>query len=61
MLVVEHTANGRTIVTLKKDWHPGRVSAEYTPPRRNYVTGANAERLQRALLGKPLATRCVAK
>jgi hypothetical protein len=56
MLVIEHTANGRTMVTLKKDWHPGRMGTQYTPPRRNYVTGESAERVQRALLNKPVAS-----
>ena len=55
MLIVEHTANGRTMVTLKKDWHPGRMGSQYTPPRKNYVTGGSMERVQRALLKKPMA------
>lgn len=55
MLIVEHTANGRTMVTLKKDWHPGRMGSQYTPPRKNYVTGDSMERVQRALLKKPVA------
>lgn len=55
MLIVEHTANGRTMVTLKKDWHPGRIGSVYTPPRKNYVTGDSMERVQRALLKKPVA------
>lgn len=55
MLIVEHTANGRTMVTLKKDWHPGRIGSGYTPPRKNYVSGDSMERVQRALLKKPLA------
>ena len=55
MLIVEHTANGRTMVTLKKDWHPGRMGTQYTPPRKNYVSGDSMERVQRALLNKPLA------
>ena len=55
MLIVEHTANGRTMVTLKKDWHPGRMGSQYTPPRKNYVDGYSMERVQRALLKKPMA------
>lgn len=55
MLIIETTSNGRTMVTLKKDWHPGRMGTQYTPPRRNYVDGPSAERVQRALLNKPLA------
>lgn len=54
MLIVEHTANGRTVVTLKKDWHPGRMGTQVTPQRRNYVDGSNMERLQRAYLPRPL-------
>ena len=34
MLVVEKTSNGRTIVTIKRDWHPGRVSLAYVPKVR---------------------------
>lgn len=52
MLIIERTANGRTTVTLKKDWHPGRMSSAYTP-RRNYVDTQAMERVQRALLVKP--------
>lgn len=55
MLIIEQTSNGRTIVTLKKDWHPGRMGSQYTPPRKNYVDGSHMERVQRALLNKPLA------
>jgi hypothetical protein len=56
MLVIETTSNGRTMVTLKKDWHPGRMGSQYKPPLRNYVEGASAERVQRALLKKPVAS-----
>jgi hypothetical protein len=55
MLIIEKTSNGRTMVTLKRDWHIGRMGSQYTPPLRNYVEGASAERMQRALLKKPLA------
>lgn len=34
MLVIEKTSNGRTIVTLKKTWHPGRIGLAYTPKVR---------------------------
>jgi len=56
MLIIETTSNGRTMVTLKKDWHPGRMGAQYKPPLRNYVEGVSAERVQRALLKKPVAS-----
>lgn len=29
MLVVERNSDGRTIVRLHKDWHPGRISCDY--------------------------------
>ena len=49
MLVVEKTANGRTIVSIKRDWHPGRIGTAYTPkPRREY--SINEYRIQSALL-----------
>ena len=35
MLIIEKNSNGRTMVTLKKDWWPGRISAGWTPPQRN--------------------------
>jgi len=50
MLIVERNENGRTVVRLHKDWHIGRLGSAYTPPRKNYVVGETAERLQRALL-----------
>jgi hypothetical protein len=43
------------MVKVKKDWHPGRMGSQYTPPLRNYVSGDSAERVQRALLKKPIA------
>ena len=49
MLIVEKTNNGRTIVVLKKDWHPGRINKGYIPPLRNYMTDSSI-RLQTALL-----------
>lgn len=50
MLIIETTSNGQRIVKLKKDWHPGRLSSNYTPPRKNYVDGMYMERVQKALL-----------
>jgi hypothetical protein len=35
MLIVEKTSNGRTIITVKRDWHPGRISLAYTPRARS--------------------------
>ena len=34
MLIVERTSNGRTIVTVKRDWHQGRISLAYIPKVR---------------------------
>ena len=56
MLVVERNENGRTVVRLHKDWHIGRMSSAYTPPKRNYVT-RDAERLQTSLLETRHASR----
>ncbi len=56
MLIIETTSNGQRMVKVKKDWHPGRMGSQYTPPLRNYVSGDSAERVQRALLKKPVAT-----
>jgi hypothetical protein len=49
MLVTTKTSNGRTIVTLHKDWHPGRIGANVQPKQRNYMSH-DALRIQRALL-----------
>lgn len=35
MLITERTSDGRTIVRLHKDWHPGRIGAAYKP--NNYL------------------------
>jgi hypothetical protein len=56
MLIIETTSNGQRMVKIKRDWHPGRMGSQYTPPRRNYVTGPSAELVQRALLKKPMAS-----
>ena len=55
MLIIESFSNGQRMVKVKKDWHPGRMGSQYTPPLRNYVHGDSAEYVQRALLKKPLA------
>lgn len=34
MLIVEKTSNGRTIVTIKRDWHPGRIGLAHVPKVR---------------------------
>lgn len=52
MLVVEYIANGRTVVRLHKDWHPGRISRAWLPPPQNNVSGGDAFALQSAFLPK---------
>ena len=52
MLVVERTSNGQTIVVIKKDWHPNRISKAYQRPLQNNVQSADAWNLQTALLNK---------
>jgi len=49
MLIIEKTSNGRTIVRLHKDWHPGRISKSYQPPPKDYMTDSSI-RIQGALL-----------
>ena len=56
MLVIERNENGRTVVRLHKDWHIGRMSSAYTPPKKNYVT-RDAEWLQTSLLETRRASR----
>ena len=50
MLIVEKTSNGRTIVTVKRDWHPGRISLGYVPKVRSM--DAHEVRWQKALCKK---------
>ncbi len=52
MLVVEHVANGRTVVRLHKDWHPGRISRAWLPPPQNNVTSGDAFLIQSAFINK---------
>lgn len=63
MLIVEKTSNGRTVVRLHKDWHPGRIGERVRtvnhPPRDARATNllnrddiADADLLQTALLRK---------
>jgi hypothetical protein len=52
MLIVERTSNGQTIVVVKKDWHPNRISKAYQPPMQNNVQSHDAWRLQTGLLNK---------
>lgn len=36
MLITERTSDGRTVVRLHKDWHPGRIGLGWIPPPKNY-------------------------
>lgn len=56
MLVTERTSDGRTIVRLHKDWHPGRISAGYIPPYRNYMTTDEDFHLQQTVLNNRKVT-----
>lgn len=51
MLIIEQQSNGKNIVKIKKDWHPGRIGRAYTA-NKNYVGGREMEKLQSALLVK---------
>ena len=58
MLITERTSDGRTIVRLHKDWHPGRISSGWAPPQRNYMTTEEDYHTQHTLLKrKPLTVR----
>jgi hypothetical protein len=58
MLITERTSDGRTIVRLHKDWHPGRISSGWLPPQRNYMTTEEDYFTQHTLLKrKPLTVR----
>ena len=57
MLIVEHMSNGRTVVRLHKDWHPGRISRAWMPPPQNNITGGDNYALQTALLGSKRSKR----
>jgi hypothetical protein len=50
MLITERTSDGRTIVRLHKDWHPGRISAGWLPPQRNYMVSDEDFHVQHSLL-----------
>jgi hypothetical protein len=51
MLIIEQQSNGKTIVKIKHDWHPGRIGKAYNP-NKNYVDSHCMEKLQGALLAK---------
>ena len=47
MLILERTSNGRTIVTIKRDWHPGRLGVAFVPKVR--MMDAHEARWQKVL------------
>lgn len=53
MLITERTSDGRTIVRIHKDWHPGRLGCAYIKPQRVEPLSPTMERIQTALLYKP--------
>ena len=59
MLITERTSDGRTIVRLHKDWHPGRIGSGYVPPTRNYMTKEDYH-TQHTLLKRATMTKAVA-
>lgn len=56
MLITERTSDGRTIVRLHKDWHPGRISSGWTPSQRNYMTTEEDYHTQHTLLKRATIT-----
>lgn len=50
MLIIERTSNGKTMVVMKKDWHPNRIGKAYQRPLPNLVVSEDAVNLQRAFL-----------
>jgi len=60
MLITERTSDGRTIVRLHKDWHPGRISSGWLPPQRNYMRTEEDYFTQHSLLKRATMTRPVA-
>lgn len=49
MLIVERTSDGRRIVRLHADWHPGRIGLAWYPRQKNFPS-RDMDRLQAALL-----------
>lgn len=61
MLIIEKNSNGRTMVTLKKDWWPGRISSGWLPPQRNYMTTEEDYHTQHSLLRNRKVTEASCK
>ncbi len=53
MLIIEKTSNGRTIVTLKPTWHPGRIGLAYVPKVRSMAD--HEVKWQKVLCKPPIA------
>jgi hypothetical protein len=56
MLVTERTEDGRTVVRLRKDWHPGRIGYAWVPPMKRYTLSSVEERMQKQAI-KDLVNR----
>lgn len=52
MLITEYTSDGRTIVRLRKDWTPDRISKGYVAPIKNHVQSKDAYKIQTAFIGR---------
>jgi hypothetical protein len=52
MLIVEKTSNGKSIVVIKKDWHPNRIGKAYQRPLQNNMQSKDSWNIQTALLRK---------
>jgi hypothetical protein len=58
MLIIEQQSNGKSIIKIKKDWHPNRIGRAYNP-NKNFVDTRDMERMQSALLIKrPIYNNC---
>lgn len=52
MLIIERTSNGKTMVVMKRDWHPNRIGKAYQRPMQNNLQSKDAWNIQTALLHK---------
>lgn len=50
MLVIETQSNGKRVVKLRKDWHPGMMCKAYMPKPKNYVDSDEMRLVQSGLL-----------
>lgn len=56
MLVIERSKNGRSVVTFKKDWNIGRLSAQYyaNPKQKYHWLDTDACKMQTLIRDKQL-------